>query len=127
MNLRNINVADLQSAAFDRLAILPKTVKLMLSLLKKKQKLHNIKSTLNTLESKLILKDKIKKNRISKDADISFPVFFKGINHFTLNGIKIRKKKKLTHINQTLTIQSKLSKQTIKITVNTNCPLIKIR
>jgi hypothetical protein len=99
----------------------------MLTFLKKKQKATNINKVLNTIEFKLLLKDKIKKNRISKDADISFPVFFKGINHFTLNGIKIRKKKKLSHINQTLTIQSKLSKQSIKLTVNTNCPLIKIR
>ena len=99
----------------------------MLTFLKKKQKATNINKVLNTIEFKFLLKDKIKKNRISKDADISFPVFFKGINHFTLNGIKIRKKKKLSHINQTLTIQSKLSKQSIKLTVNTNCPLIKIR
>lgn len=99
----------------------------MNNFLKKKQKIKNINKILNLLELKLLQKEKIKKHKISQDADISFPVFFKGINHFTLNGMKIRKKKKHTHINQTLTIQSQLTKQLINLTVNTQCPLIKIR
>jgi hypothetical protein len=66
----------------------------MFTYLKKKQKAKNINKILSNLELKLLSKEKIKKNKASKDADISFPVFFKGINHFTLNGIKIRKKKK---------------------------------
>ncbi len=97
----------------------------MYSLLKKKQNFKLINKTLNHFEFTLL--NKTKKTKISKDADISFPVFFKGINNFTLNGLKIRKKKKLSHINQTITIQTKLSKQILYLTVNTQCPLIKIR
>lgn len=99
----------------------------MYNLLKKKQSLKYINPALNNIEIKLLSKKKTYKNNITKDADVSFPVFFKGINHFTLNGMKIRKKYKYNNINQTITIQSKLSKQLIKLTVNTQCPLIKIR
>lgn len=99
----------------------------MNSLFNKKQKLKNINKILNLLENKLIVKEKLKSIKNMNDADISFPVFFKGINHFTLNGMKIRKKRKKTHINQTLTIQSSLNKQLVTVTVNTHCPLVKIR
>lgn len=130
LNLRNTNVADLQSAAFDRLAILPfiksKIIKQMYNLLKKKQNANALNVIKNNYELLLITK-KQKKNKIIKDADISFPVFSKGINNFTLNGMKIRKKKKTNHINQTITIQTKLSKQLIKLNVNTQCPLITIK
>lgn len=99
----------------------------MYTFLKKKQNINNIIPIKNIYELLLINKVKQRKNKIIKDADISFPVFSKGINNFTLHGMKIRKKKKINHINQTITIQTKLSKQLINLTVSNQCPLVKIK
>jgi len=99
----------------------------MYTFLKKKQNINNLNAIKNNYELVFVTKQKQKKNKIIKDADISFPVFSKGINNFTLHGMKIRKKKKTNHINQTITIQTRLSKQLIKLHVNTQCPLIKIK
>lgn len=99
----------------------------MYNFLKKKQNINTLNLIKNKYELLLINKQKQKKNRIIRDADISFPVFSKGVNNFTLHGMKIRKKRKANHINQTITIQTKLSKQLINLNVNTQCPLVKIK
>lgn len=67
-------------------------------------------------------------NRILKgDADISFPIFLKGIMSFLISGKIIRRRKTKTHLNQTITIESFLSKNIVRIMVQTQFPLLKTR
>jgi hypothetical protein len=93
---------------------------------KKKQNLKNTNYITKHYQNIFVTKKKIIDN-LNKDADISFPIFSKNVNSFTLHGLKTRKKMKKNHINQTITIQTKLNKQLIYLTVNTQCPIVKIR
>jgi hypothetical protein len=75
----------------------------------------------------ILFRSKHKTKNLTADADISFPVFLKGIMSFLISGKIIRKRKKNTHLNQTITVESFLSKNVVRIMVQTQFPLLKTR
>lgn len=75
----------------------------------------------------ILFRSKNKTKNLTDDVDISFPVFLKGIMSFLISGKIIRKRKKNPHLNQTVTIESFLSKNVVRIMVQSQFPLLKTR
>ena len=123
MNLRSLTTTDLQSAAFDRSAIFSNRY-IMRSFIFKYKKNNNI--ILNKIKKDL------KKNTFffdkqteNKRLNLIFPLYSPKISYFKVSGL-FKKNMKQNGINQSITIQSFISKNKVVFNISPSIPFIYI-
>lgn len=123
MNLRSLTTTDLQSAAFDRSAIFS-NIYIMRSFIFKYKKNNNI--ILNKIKKDL------KKNTFffdkqteNKRLNLIFPLYSPKISYFKVSGL-FKKNMKQNGINQSITIQSFISKNKVVFNISPSIPFIYI-
>lgn len=75
----------------------------------------------------ILFRSKNQTKILNDDVDTSFPVFLKGIMYFIMSGKIVRKKRRQTHLNQTITIESFLSRNIVRVMVQRQFPLLRTR
>lgn len=75
----------------------------------------------------ILFRSKNQTKNLNDDVDISFPVFLKGVMYFLMSGKIVRRKKRQTHLNQTITVESFLSKNIVRVMVQRQFPLLRTR
>lgn len=124
MNLRSLTTTDLQSAAFDRSAIFSVYNIIMRSFIFKYKKNNNI--ILNNIKKDLkrntFFFDKQTKN---KKLNLIFPLYSPKISFFKVSGL-FRKNMKQNGINQSISIQSFVSKNKVIFNLSPSVPFVYI-